>query len=394
MVVGRRRNSSPLLSLSPNGAPPLPTLCFLSTKRKDRLVVSMRCATVRLSHRLTPLSPCHAVGGGGGGALARRCLALRPAAASASPFATRRWESTTAKAPSSAVNIRDFTLNEAVVKRDLENMARWNELSAAIDTARAAKDPTQVLAEVAKGLAMLEELGVDSAPIQCEALLCMEGAQAHYVGERYSEALALARRARTSLTSDGKPELQDRAQIAEIDQFIGFVLCKDGREKEAQEVLEKVLHWIDVDARSAMPMQAVAALQLRRSVLTGIGQSLTLQAKKLEAAGSVAEAKERYGKALDILIEGLDKHIDESDFSLVKSSLEGILQCFEGLQDGEQAVTTCRKYISWCSRHGDAEGVEQGKRMLSEICERTNRPPPPCAPEGEGGDEGAPSART
>lgn len=277
---------------------------------------------------------------------------------------------TAATPPQSAVNVEAFTLNDEVVQRDLANMAKWNALSEEMDAARGAADHTTLLQHVAKGLSMLEDIGAANAPIQCECLLCMEASQAHYNLQQYDDALRCAERARASLLQDCKPELQDKAQIAEIEVFMGYTLCRQGEGAEAQELLQKVLQWIDVDAKSAMPMQAVAAVNLRRSVLTGIGQSITLQGSALAQKGEMAEARELFAKALDILIEGLNQHIDENDFNLVKSTLQSILTCFEGLGDVAQAVTTCRKYVSWCRRHKDEAGVTEGEAMMAELCAR------------------------
>ncbi|KPA78336.1 putative mitochondrial hypothetical protein [Leptomonas pyrrhocoris] len=287
-------------------------------------------------------------------------------------------------APASAVNVEAFTLNDDVVQRDLANMAKWNALSAEVDAARAAGSYKVLLEHVETGLQMLEEIGAANAPIQCECLLCMEASQAHYNLQQYDDALRCAERARSSLLQGVKPELQDKAQVAEIEVFIGFTLCKQGEGAEAEELLQKVLKWIDVDAKSAMPMQAVAAVNLRRSVLTGIGQSITLQGSALAAKGETAEAKERFAKALDILIEGLNLHIDESDFNLVKSTLQSILTCFEGIGDVAQAVTTCRKYVSWCRRHDDAAGVAEGEAMMADLCAR-HMVENPLAPETKEG---------
>jgi tetratricopeptide (TPR) repeat protein len=293
-------------------------------------------------------------------------------------FARRCWSTSNSAAasssakPASAVNVEEFTLNDEVVQRDMDNMAKWNHLSAEVDAARAAADHQRLLEHVAKGLTMLEEMGAANAPIQCECLLCMEASQAHYNLGQYDDALRFAERARGSLLQGAKPELQDKAQIAEIEVFMGFTLCQQGEGAEAQELLQKVLHWIDVDAKSAMPLQAVAAVNLRRSVLTGIGRSITLQATDLAKKGETAEAKELYSKALDSLIEALNQHIDENDFNLVKSTLQSILTCFEGLGDVAQAVTTCRKYVSWCRRHDDAAGVAEGEAMMADLCARHN----------------------
>lgn len=292
-------------------------------------------------------------------------------ACSTQAYHTSSGSSSAAK-PVSAVNVEEFTLNNEIVKRDLENMAKWNALSEEMDAARAAADYAALLQHVAKGLRMLDEMGAANAPIQCECLLCMEASQAHYNLKQYDDALRCAERARNSLVADGKPELQDKAQIAEIEVFMGFTLCKQGEGAEAQELLQKVLNWIDVDAKSSMPMQAVAAVNLRRSVLTGIGESITLQASALAKKGETAEARELFAKALDILIEGLNQHIDENDVNLVKSTLVSILKCFEGLGDVAQAVTTCRKYVSWCRRHDDAAGVAEGEEMMADLCARHN----------------------
>ncbi|CAD2221113.1 hypothetical protein AGDE_00128 [Angomonas deanei] len=282
-----------------------------------------------------------------------------------------RYCSTQSTKPVSAVNVEEFTLNEEVVQRDMENLSKWNTLAESLDSAKAEKDSAKLLAEVNKGLTLLEELGAINAPIQCECLLCMEAAQVHYNEGRFDEAEKAAERAKKSLLNE-KEHLRDAAQIAEIDQFLGFVYCGQNRPEKAHEVFTAVLRWIDVDAKSAMPMQAVAAVNLRRVVLTGVGQSLKQLADKKSKNGE--DAKEDYGKALDILIESLNLHIDENDFNLVKSTLNNILQCFESIGDAAQAVTTCRKYVSWCERHNDAAGVEEGNNLLKDLCARHKIP--------------------
>lgn len=71
-------------------------------------------------------------------------------------------------------------------------------------------------------------------------------------------------------------------------------------------------------------------------------------------------------------IDALNLHIDENDSAMVKMCLRGIMTCFEELKDIRQAITTCKKYISWCDRHHDSSGVEDGKKMLHALCERHN----------------------
>ncbi|KAG5505798.1 hypothetical protein JKF63_05134 [Porcisia hertigi] len=313
----------------------------------------------------------------------RRCVTAAPASAAAcasvswsrvcSSSAAIQASSSAHQIRASAVNVDEFTLNDEVVREDLANLAKWNALSEEIDAARTAGNHTQLLDRVQTGLEMLKEMGAAHAPIQCESSLCMEASQAHYKMKQYEAALRCAEQARESLLRDCKPGLEDKAQIAEIEVFMGFVLCKQGDHSaavEAHELLQKVLHWVDVDAKSAMPMQAVAAVNLRRSVLTGLGLSTTVRATALANKGEIVEAKALYAKGLDLLIEALNQHIDENDFELVKMSLEAILTSFEGLGDVSQAVTTCRKYISWCKRHDDSSGVMEGEAMLTALCAR------------------------
>lgn len=311
--------------------------------RSGLVARSARLCSVRAAQRSLPL-----------------LTALRACSATAAPPAGQQQ---------SAVNVEEFTLNDEVVQRDMENMRKWNELSEALEEARQAANYAAVLEHVQAGLARLKEVGALNAPIQAECLLCMEGAQAHFNMKQLVEAEKMARQAKVSLMAD-RPELRDNAQLAEIDQFIGFVLCDQGKPKEAHAVFEEVLRWIDVDAKSAMPMQAVAAVNLRRTVVTGVGRSLALLAEQKAAADGAA--KEEFGKALDILIDALNLHIDENDFEMVKTTLHSILKCFEGIGDAQQAVTTCRKYISWCSRHEDAVGVKEGEELLADLCKRHN----------------------
>lgn len=268
---------------------------------------------------------------------------------------------------SSAVNVEDFTLNEEVVQRDLAHLEKWNALAERMDTARTAGDHKTLLQEALSGLNMLEELGADNAPVQCEPLLCMEAAQAHVQLQSYDQAIELLSRATKALELPAKVEQRDMATIAECKLLHSHVLVLQGNGKEAQRVAEEILHWIDVDAKTAAPMQAVAALNLKRSVQTALGRALVVQGQSTKDEGV---AKPLYGKALDVLIDALNAHIDEKDSVSVKIVLEHIKICFEGVQDIAQAVTTCKKYISWCSRQEDQDGKQYGKQMLVELATR------------------------
>lgn len=266
--------------------------------------------------------------------------------------------------------MESFTLNEEVVQRDMDALKRWNAIAAALDEARTHGRAADIIAQVEHGLALLSEEGAaEHAPIQCECLLCMEAAQAEYNAGDYDAAMRYAERALASVQNPlVRSELQDGAQIAEVRQLMGYILCRKGEPVKAQAIFESVLHWIDVDAKTAMPMQAVAALNLRRSVLTGLAQSWTKQADEVmqRESGDVSAARALYGRALDVFIEALDRHVDEKDGEMVKMTLEGIRACFEGVGDMEQAETTCTKYRRWCERHEDAAGVAYAEHMLEE----------------------------
>ncbi|KAH8607368.1 hypothetical protein ERJ75_001412900 [Trypanosoma vivax] len=196
-----------------------------------------------------------------------------------------------------------------------------------------------MLDAVSQGLAMLEEMGAMNAPIQCEALLHLEAAQAHYNLEEFESALQCAQRAKGVLM-EARAELRDAARVAETNTLIGYILLKSGKIDEANDVFTEVLQWIDVDAKTTTPMQAVSAVNLRRSVVSGLGFCYHRLAEREQTSGG--SAKELFGKALDLLIEALNAHIDENDHDSVKLTLLSVLQCFDGVGDGGQATTTRR----------------------------------------------------
>ncbi|KAF5221255.1 hypothetical protein ECC02_005669 [Trypanosoma cruzi] len=275
--------------------------------------------------------------------------------------------------PLSPVNVDSFTLNEEVVQKDMEALQRWNELSHMIERSRAEKQNESILAAVEKGLAMLSEMGAVNAPIQCETLLLLEASQAHYNLQQFEAALKSAQKAKNMLL-ETPSAVRDAALLAEVNQLMAYVLLESGKTEEATNAFTEILRWIDVDSKAAMPMQAVAAVNMRRSVVTGIGFCYQKRAEKEAATGG--DGKELYGKALDLLIEALNAHIDENDYDLVKKTLSGVLRCFEGVNDISQAISTGEKYVSWCRRHSDEAGVAQGTAWLKELQEK----------HGKGGD--------
>eukprot|EP00796_Vickermania_ingenoplastis_P010083 gene10083-7053_t len=326
-------------------------------------------------------------------------MMLPPSSSSSSrPHLTAyRWSSTAhtsspsdpatpppASASGSAVDVENFTLVEEIVKRDMEYLARWNGLAGNLEAARAARDYAAVLRHATEGLRLLGEVGADNAPAQCEPLLCLEGAQAHVQLQQYAEAQQLVQRAEAALEL-AKPECRDMAMLSECQLLRAHILTLEGKGTQAQEVLEGILQWIEVDAKSAPPIQAVAAMHLKRSVRTALGTAIVCQAKALTKRGEdlIPEAKKLFGKALDILIDGLDQHIDEKDSVSVKRSLENIFYCFEGVGDTSQALATCKKYISWCNRQKDEAGVAFGEQLQLDFCRKHPRHKSPAASQCE-----------
>lgn len=281
----------------------------------------------------------------------------------------------TSTPPVSAVNVEEFTLNEEVVARDVSCLEQWNALAGELETAKSENRSKDVLSIVQKGLQLLETLGADNAPVLCEPHLCMEAAQAHLQLHEFPEALSILEKAEKRLAEAPKAS-RDVATISECQLLRANALLVAGKGAEAEAVLRGVKDWIEGDAKTASPLQAVAASHLHRSVLTALGQSLVMQGISIESSGADQElkAKERFGKALDILIEALNKHLDETEVEKesVKATLAAIARCFEGVKDFNQALTTFDKYCSWCSRHEDPEGEKQGKAMREALCARHN----------------------
>lgn len=297
--------------------------------------------------------------------LASRCLVPSCRVASFALHTSRAWSSTT---PPSAVNVEAFTLNEEVVRRDLEHLAKWNDLSSRIDSARQAKDYALLLKEAMSGIQLLKEIGADNAPVLCEPHLHLEAAQACVQLKECEAGITHIHQALNVLNAASE-EHRDRATIAECEVLEAHILTVQGKGAEAVELLKKVMQWIQVDAKQATPVQAVAALHLRRTAQTAMGCALIQQARVL-ADDQVAEKKQFFSSALDTLIDALNEHIDEKDSPSVKLALENIFYCFEGIGDMTQAATTSKKYVSWCSRHEDEAGVKFGHQLLDDLCQR------------------------
>lgn len=289
----------------------------------------------------------------------------------------------------SPVNVESFTLNDEVVKKDLEYLGKWNALASEIETARQSKNYSKLLEEVQSGLVLLESIGHHNAPVQCQTQLCLEGAQACIQLKRFDDALDMIVKAEEGLTltnpsssSKAKSEEvkvdKDLISYSECRLLYAHILILQQKGKEAEEVAQQTLSRLEGEGKGGVgttpvsPIRAVAALHLKRTAMTTVGRALVSQARALVESGKDDEMHSRTlcGKALDILIDALNAHIEEKDHESVKMTLENIYFCFEGLQDWSQASTTCEKYVRWCRTRNDKEGETHGEELLAALRER------------------------
>lgn len=275
----------------------------------------------------------------------------------------RAMSSSVGASEPSPVNVEEFTLNDEVVQKHMAIAERWRTLDEELQQHRSSRNFESILVTVDNGLALLEEVGPMNAPVQCETNLLLESAQAHFNLQHPGPALLQLQRARGTLKASKDC---DASKVAEIDEFIGHVLLLKGDAVDAEKTFRAVLQWIDTDAKKAMPMVAVAAVNQRRSVLGGIGLALKLQGEQEVVTGG--DARALFGQALDTLIDALNLHIEANDFVSVKDTLRAVVRCFVGVNDAPQALKTVQRFMSWCSRHQDYDGVLQGADMITSMC--------------------------
>eukprot|EP00658_Telonema_sp_P-2_P075550 TRINITY_DN65147_c0_g1_i1.p1 TRINITY_DN65147_c0_g1~~TRINITY_DN65147_c0_g1_i1.p1 ORF type:complete len:172 (-),score=63.01 TRINITY_DN65147_c0_g1_i1:103-618(-) len=132
----------------------------------------------------------------------------------------------------------------------------------------------------------------------------------------YDDAVGYATKAKACIEATKN---KDMAKLMEVNEFIGHIQLKQGKLKDAKVTFDAVLSWIDVDSKSAMPMVSVAAREMRRTVLLGVGLSIEAEAHALVAQGS--DAKSVFSNALDRLVESLDAHIEAGDVHSVRDCL-------------------------------------------------------------------------
>ena len=259
----------------------------------------------------------------------------------------------------SPVDVENFTLNEEIVRKHQEIAQRWQEVGESITTLKSERRYNDLLVKLEESQKMLAEIGAEDSPMQCDVMLLLEEAQAYFNLSRFAEAEEKAISALKIL--DEVPQRhKDLVRIAEVKELVGYIALKSGDVAKAEKMFGDLLAWIDGDGKSAAPMVTVAIKNMRRTVVTGVGMCLVERATE-------SGDKAKFDKALDTLIEGLNAHIEESDFAATKMTLDGALRCFVGLGDKKQAIETCEKYISWCKRHDDVDGVALGEQKLQQL---------------------------
>ena len=258
---------------------------------------------------------------------------------------------------SQPVNIDTFALDDVAVARDMEIRSRWNVISSELAELRGAANYQALLEKAKVGLEYLKEIDPMDAPVHCEINLLLESAQAAYNLNELDFSYSLTQQVLEKIHRIPRGEPLKLYQTLELQ---GLVQLKQGKSNEAEASYNSVLEWIDVTSKREMPMVAVAAQDMRRSVL--LGKGLVLEQKGV-ASGDVTY----YSKALDCLVASLNAHVEENDIKSVKLSLLAVLRCFDCLNDKEQAMSACEKYIGWCNKHSDSEGASVGKIKLEEL---------------------------
>lgn len=256
-----------------------------------------------------------------------------------------RWCST------NPVNVAEFTLNEAIVAKDLEANQRWVAMSKRLDELRAANDQAGLKAAIAEAVALFDEVGADRSPHQCTVLLSLERAQIDLNSGEYDDALAHAFLAVETLEA-ATGAARDPVTLMEARELTGFIHVARRDAAAAEAVFRDLLQWIDHGSSKDMPMVRVAAKAARRSVATGLGEALLVKAET-----SSLDPRAEYNEALPLLVDALSQHVDENDFPAGKRTLLAAQRCFVGLKDKRQASATCDRLTRWCKAHNDEAGI-------------------------------------
>lgn len=256
-----------------------------------------------------------------------------------------RWCSTISR---TAVNVEAFTLNDDIVAEDMKWQSSWKEFQDALNSFRVSRNFKAMVKHLEAGKELYMRAGPDNSPVNCNAALSMEKAQAHYNLGETDLALIEARDARRAYEN-----VKDVVGSTEGAEFEGFVLLKGGDAGKAHAVFTELVRWMDNEARREMPMVQLHAKNLRRTTTMGLGMALA--------------AKGNHSEALDKLIDALQAHVEEGDVSSGKMTLSCAVECYVALRDYGQAAETCEKLKKWCSRNGDEEGAAAADRRLAEL---------------------------
>jgi hypothetical protein len=270
-----------------------------------------------------------------------------------------RWSSTAA-ATANPVDVENFTLNPEIVAADMAANQRWLALSGKLTELRRRGDVEGLRTAIDEAFTLLNEVGPERSPHQSAVLLRLERAQVEMNIGEFDAAFRHATKAYEDLAAY-EGAARDTTRMMEAREMIAFIELQRGNAHAAEEAFRDLLRWIDHGSSKEMPMVRVAAKNMRRSVLMGLGETLLLKSKTSQDPR--VEARE----ALDHLIEALSQHVDESDFPAGKRTIVAAYHCFMTLGDKKQAAVTCERLTRWCTKHDD----EAGLRLAQEFKART-----------------------
>lgn len=296
------------------------------------------------------------------------------------PFQTPRFSSTssTYKSP---VDVENWTLDEAIVKRHQQIQEKWLNLSNDFSRFKRDGDNQSILTAVDGGLKLFDEVGADDSPVHCRQMLWMTKAQAHLNRKEFDAAFENAKKAydlfvdeteRTSSPSSRARGSTQEGSLREVREFLGFVQLERGNFKDALEIFDEMLSWVAEGSRKSLPMVQVLAINMKRTLQTGKARALygIATAKPTSSADGgqeIVDSRALIDQSLDLLIESLSAHVDEKDVESAKMALDYAALCYCAVGDFSKAEDACDKLEGWCRRHGDEAGLALAETRRKEI---------------------------
>jgi tetratricopeptide (TPR) repeat protein len=261
------------------------------------------------------------------------------------------------------VDVENWTLDEAIVKRHQEIQEKWLKLSNDFSQMKQENNNAGILQAVDEGLKLYDQVGADDSPVRCRQMLWMTKAQAHLNRKEYEASYENANKAREEFQSSEHRAAADEGHYREIIEFIGFVQLERGKYKEALEIFDEMLTWVSEGSRKALPMVQVMAVNMKRTLQTGKARALY----GLAISTKDADTKSLLNQSIDLLIDSLSAHVDEEDVSAAKMALDYATLCYCALGDLSKAEDACDKLEGWCKRNKDEAGLELAATRRAEI---------------------------